>query len=665
MNKVLLLAVLWLTTLSISAQQKEEWEALYQQLYAADDDNEEDREADYELLWQLSEHPIDLNHTSRDDLELIPFLSEQQVMDIIEYLDRYGPMRSLGELRMIKSLDYRVISLLPHFVYAGEVVKEKHKPFSLEKSLRYGHHNLTVAARIPFYERQGDRNGYLGYKYRHWLKYEFAHSDYLRVGVLGAQDAGEPFFANSNRWGYDVYSYYLQVRRWGQLDRLVVGKYKASAGLGLILGQSFSLGKVMMLQNKARQSTTLRVHSSRSEADYLQGAGATVRLSRPLAVTTFASYRPIDATLNDDGTAATLITSGYHRTEAELQKKYNTHMTTAGALVDYHNGPLRLGANLVYTHLDRSLQPHRETLYRRHYPHGTDFLNASLNYAYAHPHFTISGETAIDRQGHLATLNTASYSPTQNLSLMALYRFYSYRYTTLLGHSFSDGSRVQNESGAYMGVNWNPVARLNIQAYIDYAYAPWARYLISQSSSSLDILFQTTYRWRQWTLDMRYRGRLRQRDNSDKTALIDNHVHRLRLSATWQPSETWTSKTQIDASRTFYQKAEQGFMVSQHMGYQHQGLTLQLLAGYFHTDSYANRLYVYESQLRGNYIFPSYEGEGIRLSLTAQTALGQHLTLGAKLGYTHYFDRSVIGTALQQIEASHMEDLDLQLRYKF
>lgn len=664
-RKQILPLILSLMALSASAQQEDDWEEIYQEIYAADDDGDENREADYELLWQLSEHPIDLNRCHREDLSAIPFLSEQQVMDIMEYLERYGPMRSLGELRMIPSLDHRCLSLLPYFVFAGEVTKADTDRFSLKKSLQYGRHNLTLSAHVPFYERQGDRNGYLGYKYRHWMKYEFAHADYLRIGIVGSQDAGEPFFANSNRWGYDTYSYYLQIKKWGAIDQLVVGKYKASAGLGLILGQSFSLGKIMLLQNNARQSTTLRVHSSHSEADYLQGAGATVRLARPLALTAFVSYRPIDASLNDDGTAATLITNGYHRTEAELLKKNNTHMTTAGAMIDYHDNGLQLGANVLYTHLDRSLEPNRTTLYRRYYPHGTDFLNTSLNYAYTHPRFAVSGETAIDRQGHVATLNAASFSPSQNITLLALYRFYSYRYTSLSAHSFSEGSRVQNESGAYLGVNWNPIPRLNLQAYIDYAYAPWARYLISQSSSSLDLLLQAKYRLHRWAFDVRYRGRLRQRDNGDKTQLIANNTHRLRLSATWQPSKRWSAKTQADVAHTFYQKAENGWMLSEHVGYHTDRLQLQLLAAYFHTDSYAARLYVYEQQLRGNFLFPSYYGQGLRLSLTAAATLGRHLTLSAKLGHTHYTDRSVIGNALQQIEASHMEDLALQLRYKF
>ena len=59
-----------------------------------------------------------------------------------------------------------------------------------------------------------------------------------------------------------------------------------------------------------------------------------------------------------------------------------------------------------------------------------------------------------------------------------------------------------------------------------------------------------------------------------------------------------------------------------------------------------------------------FSGEGLRLALTARADLNSHLRLSAKVGYTNYFDRPVIGTSLQQIDHSSMTDLDIQLRWK-
>ena len=88
-------------------------------------------------------------------------------------------------------------------------------------------------------------------------------------------------------------------------------------------------------------------------------------------------------------------------------------------------------------------------------------------------------------------------------------------------------------------------------------------------------------------------------------------------------------------------------------------------AAYFNTDTYAARLYLYERQLPGDFMSASFYGEGYRLSLTAQAHLGSHLRIGARAGRTHYFDRSTIGTGLQQIGASSQTDVDVQLRWVF
>ena len=106
-------------------------------------------------------------------------------------------------------------------------------------------------------------------------------------------------------------------------------------------------------------------------------------------------------------------------------------------------------------------------------------------------------------------------------------------------------------------------------------------------------------------------------------------------------------------------------MLSQQVVYQQGWLQLSAIAGYFNTDSYQSRIYVYERQLPGNFSFPTYYGEGLRLACTARADLGSHLRLHARVGYTNYFDRSTIGTGLQAIDASHLTDIDLQLRWRF
>ena len=648
--------------MGVSAQSDRLWETYLNEVMTIEDVGTAAWEEMYEQLCELDQHPIDLNQASREQLEQLPFLSAQQVEDIMAWLYQYGPMKSLAELQMIRSLDYQRRRLLTFFVEINDGEQKQAFP-SLKTITQYGRHELMATAKIPFYERRGDNEVYKGWPYRHWLKYQFSYGDQVKAGLVGAQDAGEPFFANKNRWGYDYYSYYLQLKHRGRLESLVLGKYRVSMGMGLIANNGFAMGKLTSLQNLGRATSTLRAHSSRSAADYLQGAGATLMIAKGLSATGFLSYRAMDATLNKDGSAATIVTSGYHRTEKELEKKNNLKNTSFGGNIRYQQHGIHAGLNIIATHLDRELRPNTAVLYRQHAAQGTDFLNFSADYGYVNPRFAFNGETAMNKDGALATINSLSLQCGGQVSLMALYRFYSFRYTSLYSNSFSDGGSVQNESGVYLGVNWQPSPRWKLMAYSDYAYFPWAKYQVSQSSHAFDNMLQVSYLRNHWTIDARYRLKLRQKDNADKTALQTITTHRGRLSLTYDG--LISSRTQLDYCQIASGQQERGWMVSQSLGCHYRWLRLSGGLGYYHTDSYDSRVYLYESGPLYNYGFSQYSGEGIRYWLMARAEINKRLILTAKFGTTDYFDRSVIGSSYQQIDGSSQSDLDLQFRYKF
>ena len=659
---VLVLFTMHYALFTASAQQEHEWEEYLNEVLTIEDVGTAAWEELYEQLCELNQHPMDMNHASREQLEQLPFLSAQQVEDIMAYLYQYGPMKSLAELQMIRSLDYQRRRLLTFFVRIDDDEQKQGFP-SLKTITQYGRHELMATAKIPFYERRGDNEVYKGWPYRHWLKYQFSYDDQVKAGLVGAQDAGEPFFANKNRWGYDYYSYYVQIKHWGRLESLVLGKYRVSMGMGLIANNGFTMGKLTSLQNLGRSTTTLRAHSSRSSADYLQGAGATMTIVKGLSLTGFLSYRAMDATLNKDGSATTIVTSGYHRTETELEKKDNLRNTTFGGNIRYQLHGIHAGLNIIAAHLNRELKPNTSLLYRQHAAQGTDFMNFSADYGYIHHRFAFNGETAMNKNGALATINSLSLQCGNGVSLMALYRFYSFRYTSLYANSFSEGGSVQNESGVYLGVNWQPSPRLKVMAYSDYAYFPWAKYQISQSSHAFDNMLQVSYLRNRWTIDARYRLKVRQRDNEDKSALQSRTEYRGRLSLTYDGS--FSSRTQVDYTQIVFRGQDRGWMVSQSLGYHHRWLKLSGGLGYFHTDSYDSRVYLYESGPLYSYGFSQFSGEGIRYWLMARAEISRRLILTAKFGTTDYFDRSVIGTSYQQIDGSSQSDLDLQVRWKF
>lgn len=652
------------------------WEALFREWMTAEDVSY--GEETFELLSALAESKLNLNQVTREELEQLPFLSAQQIEELMAYIDRYKPLRTLNELLMIESLDRDTRHLLKCFVCCDAMAAPSDSLPSLSSLLKDGRHTLLATVKIPMYERKGDSKAYLGYPYRHDLRYQFSYRDRIKFGLTGAQDAGEPFFSNKNSWGYDYYSYYFQLRRLGRLEELNLGMYKVQLGMGLVMNTSFRLGKVAILQSLGRSSHVLTAHASRSSASYLRGAAATVRLAWHWRLTAFASYRSLDATLNDDGeTVRTIVTDGYHRTATELAKKNNTHLADLGLRLGWKGqkfgGIAAANVNVVYSHFDRTLVPYIASgsstvsqLYRRYALAGNNFLNASLDYSYTHHRVSLAGETAVNRDGALAALHTLSYRLTDQWSLMMLHRYYDKRYTAYHAYAFSDGSNVQNEHGLYLGAKWAPSGNTLLQAYLDYVYFPWARYQVSSGSESFDaFVLARSLLYNMVTVEARYRFHLRQRDNDKRTLLMNRYEHRARLRASFPLWSVLTLATQADAVMIDNRTARsRGLMVSQFASYQHRWLKLSANVGWFRTDDYDSRLYQYEPSVLYDFSFPMYYGHGLRYALTARADVGRFV-FSAKVGTTNYFDRAVISSGQQQINRSSMTDLLLQLRMAF
>ena len=736
--------LLLLAVLPAGAQTTDWRQDIRQWLTVEDDTDMSDADDVLELLTDLAESKLDINRASREDLRRLPFLTDHHIEAILQYVDRYGPMRSLSELQMLPALDADTRRLLLHFVTVPSAPASssasgsgssassgsgssassgsgsssssaRPAPGGFPTGASAGRHSLMATARIPFYRRRGDDNGYLGYPYRHDLRYQFLFRDRLKFGITGAQDAGEPFFANKNTLGYDHYAYYFQLRHQGRLEQLNLGTYRLQLGMGLVINNGFHLGKLASMQSLGRNAQGLSAHTSRSSQGYLRGAAATVRLTDALRLTAFASCRPLDATLNDsNATVRTVLTDGYHRTVSELDRKHNTWLTDVGASIAWSSRTARdfsrssrsfLTLTVLSSHFSRPLQPPTTAAYRRYAMAGSHFFNASLAYGHVNGRLSFSGETAVNGDAALATIHVLSVKAADQLSLMFLHRYYDRRYTAFHGYAFAEGGAVQNEHGVYAGASWQPSRSLYVQAYADYAHFPWLRYQVSAASDALDFTLRVRTLYNNIGLEGRYRYKLRQRDNADHTVLRNHPQHRLHLQATipiGRPSSASSSRasgpsssgssssgsaspapggfptgssapalTLVTQADGVYlptgaePSASAGILLSQQAVLQYRWLRITASVVWFHTDDYDSRLYRYEPSVLHDFSFPAYYGHGWRYALMARADLSSRFRATVKIGTTDYFDRAVISSGLQQIDASSQTDLTLQLHYSF
>ena len=281
------------------------------------------------------------------------------------------------------------------------------------------------------------------------------------------------------------------------------------------------------------------------------------------------------------------------------------------------------------------------------------------------PHWSVNGETAMGGNGSIATLNNISFQPSRRLSVIGIQRYYGSKYWALHANSLSEGGQMRNEMGMLIGANWTVNRFLTLTAYTDYAYFHKPRYQASIASSAWDNYISGVYTYKNLSFLVRYRFKLRQKDNKDHTKLVNEYTQRARFAFIYS-GLNWDCKTQADLSYSRNKANSFGFMLSEFVDWQPlPWLQTSANIGYFHTTDFASRLYIYERSMLYSFNFPTFYGEGIRWALLARANLYKKLNILLKVGTTYYFDRKHISSGLQQVDRSDMTDLEVQFIGRF
>lgn len=639
------------------------------------DDASLSQEIIFEELYERHLNPININNTSMEELMHLPFLSEQQCRDIIDYTEKYAPMQTMGELLMIPSIDAKTRRYLPLFVTAGQ---EKPQQKGLKSMLDRSKSELTVRTDIPLYRKAGYRDYpdsiletspnkvYAGSPLYHSVRFKFNAGDRISAGLLLEKDAGEK--------GIDYYSAYMMYKSAGILRTAIAGKYRIAFGKGLVVNTGASYGKAMTLASLGKTDRGIRPHSSTSESGYMTGGAATLGFGR-LTVSAFASWRDEDATLNTDSTVSSIKTDGLHRTWLERSKKGNLNNFSAGGNIGYRFKNCGLSLTAATTHYSRMLNPKWNTeasLYRYYNPRGSDFTATGLSYYWNSTVISLSGETAICGNGSIATINALLWNLSYSNRFMFIFRHYSHRYNAVLANSFGENGEVRNETGFYAGWNAELPLGITLETYIDFFRFPWMRYQVSDASYGYEGMIQATYPCSENVeLSLKFTTKSKQKDfdYEDGSMLKMNSSYKIRMQCRWQINQSLSAKTGIYASfiKNYGNKTDRGFMVSENFRWQQMRSKnkIELFMSYFKTDSYFSRLYAYEPGLLYAYNMQSYAYHGIRISMMGSVRIARNLKINAKAGATVYFNREYISSSTEQINQKHKEDIQVQVQWTF
>jgi len=655
---------------------------IYEQ-YAAESEETIDFDTFCEDLMLCSNNPVNLNKATREELERMPFLSDTQVENILSYVYLHGPMQTIYELQLVEGLDMTDIRRMLPFVFAGEANDSREKIYWNEV-LRYGKNELFFRLDKGLETKEGYRvlpgedvnstqpqtGNYTGNQLYNSLKYRFHYKDKVLAGITAEKDAGEQFLGSVHK-GYDFYSFHVQLNNFGKFKTIVLGDFRANFGLGIVLHPEFSIGKSSFVLNVVPRNSGLKKYSSTDESNFFRGGGVTLQVGR-FDLSAFYSNKMIDGDIVT-GIFPSIIKTGYHRTTDELKTKQTVNQQIMGGNATYTSMNLQVGITGVHTLLDNRLIPVR-SVYNYFYYSGNQQTTGGIFYRYRLKKLNLFGETALTDHAAPATLNGCSFNPVSQVSLVILHHYYSPEYDTFYSSSFSETSRVNNETGYYVGVEVRPFSKWKFAAYADSYRFPWPKYGIDAPSTGKDYLFQTDFTLKRniaMYLRFKYEGKQTNFSTAGTIMPVVVPVHKacLRYNFTYSTGNfIFKNILEGNLSRQGGTGWTHGLMALQDISYDFTPFRLKIDVRFqfFDAVAYDNRFYTYEKDVLNAFSAPMYYGLGSRYYVNMHYDLNRNISLWFKIAQTVYADdRETVSTGNEAISGNRKTDMRFMVKWGF
>jgi len=651
----------------------------------------------YENLIQHYQQPINLNKTTREELESLFILSPLQVNNFFEYMQQNSPLLNIYELQAIPGFDLPTIYKLLPFVVAPEGnLLTQIKPLWLRMRQEENQY-LLVRYDRALQQRKGytlpDTSGtgkiashYQGSPDKYLIRYRNSHAREFSVGFTTEKDAGEQFSwdKNTKRYGLDFYSAHLQLYNQGKFKTIALGDYQVQFGQGLLLAGGFAVGKgAETITTLRRSNLGIRPYTSVLEAAFFRGAAFTYAVGS-WEWTSFYSYKKLDGNVQsavDTLTTEDVITedafssiqvTGFHRTPSEISAKHRIGEQVLGGNLLYRDRkiPFTIGLTALGSQYSVARQPTRRT-YNQFEFSGRELMSLGTHYSYNWQNLNFFGETARSSTNGWGTVNGLLASLSAQVEASILYRNYSRKFHSFYGNAFGESTRNNNERGWYFGLKVKPAARWEITAYHDVFAFPWLKYRVDAPSAGHESLVRLQFKPTKTALlyaQFRTENKSRNAPNlSQPIDIVSPSIRRsflIYLDYTPVPKLNLRSRVQR-STFTVEETTTQGYYMAQDINLELKKWQFSARYGLFDTDNYDNRQYTIERDVLYAFSVPALSGLGTHYYLLLQFKAGAKLDFWAKYSVTNYRRQTTIGSGLEEMRGNKRDDIRLQMRYSF
>jgi hypothetical protein len=632
-------------------------------------------DAQWQRLNALGRHKIQLNTADEATLQSIGLLTPLQISSFLQYRLLLGDLLSIYELQAVPGFEPDVIRrILPYVMVGNDLAPH----YTLHDYLHKGDHVLLLRYARPLQKAKGYLHtdstlpAYRGSPEKLFMRYRYSFPRYISWGVVMEKDGGEALFKGAQQQGFDFYSAHLFIRNYRKIKALALGDYTVNMGQGLLNWQSQAYGKGAAVMQVKREGEVLRPYTSPGEFYFFRGAAITVQ-QQHWEATAFASWRKQDGstdTLMEEVTAASVISSGYHRTATEIAKRGLIQLLSAGGNIRYSTHRWQWGGNFIYHRyapaLEKELLPYNQFDFT-----GRQLAAGSIDYAGSWKNVHLFGEVATGSNGKPAIVQGLLTSVAPSADMALVYRYYDKGYQSLFAKGFGDSYRTVNESGLYMAVTVKINPRCKLDAYADFFRFPWLKYRINAPSVGNDFFVQGSYTPnKKMTLLLRYNYR----QASENTLLPDNPLKvptvvtatHIRFQCNWQKNRQLSAKARLEYS--LYQSAagtQQGWMMYLDAGYHFSRwpFTVSGRLSRFQTSSYDSRIYATESSVLYENAVSQLYGQGWQYYLNLKWKVNRRLSGWGRFHQTLYPGATQIGSGNDMITGNKKTMLQFQLQY--
>ena len=666
---------------------------------AANDDNAFDYDTEFESLQDFIRHPININKAVQSDFEQLKLLSNDQISAILKHRNQQGLYFTLYELQSV--LDLNTIQRILPFITVDNDLNDYQLP--VNQWFKRGKNDVFVRLDRRLEKSKGflrpesgsntpkgiNEGAYLGDANKLYARYRYSFGNKLSYGITLEKDAGERL--NSK---LDFVSFHFQINNmYKGLKALCLGDYSVSLGQGLIHENGFSLGKSAMVLSIEKNAPPIKRYSSSNEANFLRGAAAHFDLSQFLGGKRgntegvfFASYRQRDGnvvnrinaqSLDDTLAISALQAVGLHRTNAELDDKNAVNLLTLGGRILRITRRGSIALNTVFNQFDKAIQP-RDEPYNRHVFKGKNLLNISTDYKWTYKNVHLFGETALSDNLGYATLNGLLLGLDKRLSFSALHRFFSLKYQALNAQPFSESSKINDESGVYLGLEYKLSKRFIVSAYADFWQHQWWRFRVDAPSNGHEYFFKSAFKFKNTEGYVQLKTKTKQEnttraDSSKVNQIMDKTKAQIRFHFQNKLTKHLTLRNRLELSSYQDEEQSKGFVVWQDIIWKgtltpkrtDDPLSITSRLAFFDTDNYQSAIYAFENDLMYNFNVQPYYYRGTRFYINVGYSFNKNMLLECRIARTHLTNKNTFGSGLDEIKGNHRTDVKMQAHFSF